>query len=467
MKNNRTLKTTLPLAWRTVALAMAALGWAGVGITAEHLPDPPPRLDLDVPPAVLADVPPPPPADQPESLAGLLARVLPRDPQVRTATALWQAAQQRRLQARSRLGPSLYLSATAGQGIETEFGRVIDRRTDRAEAGLRWNLYNSGNDRAELNASERDVAATEQDLRRAREDSSERLAETYVSLLYVQDQLPAAAERLSTVRQLVAQVQRQNEAGKASDADATQAAASLLDAEIVYEQLLADHASARAKLAAQAGTEVRNVLPVVLAAVPATALQTGVPGVVSAARLRANAARARVRPVPSLLAPRIDLEMRHRLSDRTLPVLTTEAQHNWQVTARWEFPVLGESIARRNEGQRRAEAAEADADRVAQSVQADLQALAARIAIAERAVAQLDRQLTQYDLLVRAGESQFEAGRRSVQQLIGLRDSRFNIAQRRAEQANRLLAARMRQLALTGNLLPALGLGQGSASASD
>ncbi|OGA99405.1 MAG: hypothetical protein A3E25_17730 [Burkholderiales bacterium RIFCSPHIGHO2_12_FULL_69_20] len=464
MSKKKTSKALRPLAWHAMALAVAALSWAAAGRAAEHLPEPPPRLDLGVPPAVLAEVPPPPPADQPESLAGLLARVLPRDAQVRTATALWQAAQQRRLQARSRLGPSLYLSATAGQGVETEFGRVIDRRTDRAEAGLRWNLYNSGNDQAELNASERDVAATEQDLRRAREDSSERLAETYVSLLYVQDQLPAAAERLSTVRRLVAQVQRQNEAGKASDADATQAAASLLDAEIVYEQLLADHASARAKLAAQAGTEVRNVQPVMLAAVPASALQAGVPGLVTAARLRAEAARARVRPVPALLAPRIDLEMRHRLSDRTLPVLTTESQHNWQVTARWEFPVLGESIARRNEGQRRAEAAEADADRVAQGVQADLQALAARIAIAERAVTQLDKQIAQYDLLVRAGESQFEAGRRSVQQLIGLRDSRFNIAQRRAEQANRLLAARMRQLALTGNLLPALGLGPGSSS---
>jgi hypothetical protein len=97
---------------------------------------------------------------------------------------------------------------------------------------------------------------------------------------------------------------------------------------------------------------------------------------------------------------------------------------------------------------------------VARTVQADLQALDARIDIAVRAMASLDRQLQQYDLLLRAGELQFDAGRRSLQQLISLRDSRYAIAQRRADQEHRLLASRMRQLALTGQLLAALGLGR-------
>ncbi|MES2719005.1 MAG: TolC family protein [Pseudomonadota bacterium] len=411
-------------------------------------------------PAVLPDVPAPPPADQAESLADLLARVLPREPQVRAALAQRQAADERRLQARSRLGPALYLQVVGGQGTDAEQLRgEFTRTTDRTEAGLRWNLYNNGNDRAELAGTERDVAAAEQELRRAREDSAERIAETYVELLHVQAQLGPAAERLTAVRKLAEQVRQQTEAGKASAADATQADASLLDADIAYEQLLADHASARAKLAAQVGTEVRKVQPVVLLPVAADSLKTGLPGMVAAAQLRAVAARDRVRPPVSLLAPRIDLEVRQRLSDRTTPVLTTETKSSWQITARWDFPVMGESIARRNEGMRRAEAAEAEAERVAQGVRADLQSLDARIAIAERSVAVLDRQLLQYEQLVRAGELQFDAGRRSLQQLIALRDSRYAIAQRRADQAHRLLAARMRQLALTGQLLPALGLG--------
>jgi outer membrane protein TolC len=443
------------------SLALALAAWLPAAIAQPDTAAHPPLLPWLIPaaPASPSDVPPPPAPDQAESLADLLARLLPHEPQVRAALALRQAADERRLQARSRLGPALYLQVNAGQGRETELGRAINRTTDRTEAGLRWNLYNSGNDGAELAGAERDVAAAEQELRRAREDTTERIAETYVELLHVQAQLGPAAERLTAVRRLAEQVRQQAEAGKASAADATQAEASLLDADIAYEQLLADHASARAKLAAQVGTEVRKVMPVVLAPVSAAALQAGQPGLVAAARLRAEAARERVRPPVSLLAPRIDLELRHRLSDRTNPVLTTEQKNNWQLTARWDFPVLGETVARRNEGMRRAEAAEAEAERVARGVQADLQALDARIAIAERSVLVLDRQLQQYDQLLRAGELQFDAGRRSLQQLIALRDSRYAIAQRRADQEHRLLAARMRQLALTGQLLGALGVG--------
>ncbi len=408
----------------------------------------------------------PPPATGSESLAALLARVLPRDPQVRVAQSLLQASQQRRLQARSRLGPSVYLSANEGGSSETEFGFPINRSTSRAEAGVRWNLYNAGNDMAELKGATRDIDAAEQDLRRAREEVAERIAETYADLLRLQTLMPHAGQRLDAVRKLVEQVRQQTAAGKASEADATQASASLLDAEIAHELISADLDAARKKLAAQVGGEVRDAealdLPAQWLAQAAPAGAAGLvdaSGTLAAARVRADAARERVRPVASLLAPRVDLEVRHQLHDRTLPSPTTLQKDVWQLTARWEFPVLGESAARRTEAQRRAEAAQAEAERVDQGVQIELQTLGPRIANTQRALAQLAQQATQYTSLVRAGELQFEAGRRSVTQLIQLRDGRFNVEQRRSEQAQRLLAAQLRLLSLQGRLLPALGLG--------
>ena len=458
----------LALRWPVFATLLAAVwGWAGVlpaaaqEVSAKHLVQP----ETGSAPAVLAPRVPPPPETQTESLPALLARVLARDPQVRVAASLLQATQERQLQARSRLGPNLTVMANQGRSIEVEFGRPIDRFTSRAEVGLRWNLYNGGNDLAEHGAASRDTEAAAQDLRRAREDSCERVAETYVELLRLQTLLPRAADRLTAVQRLAAQVGRQNEAGKASDADTAQAAASLLDAEIVAEQLRADHESARAKLVAQVGDDVRAVQPVLLLTLPGPqtdGASANNPGLVLAAQRRADAARARVRPTAGLLAPRIDLELRQQVSDRTMPALTTEQQRVWQLTARWDIPVMGEAAARRNETERRAEAAEAEAERVARGVSAELQALGPRILNAERAVAQLDRQIAQYGQLVRAGELQFEAGRRSVAQLIGLRESRYNAEQRRAEQAHRLLAAQLRQLALSGGLLAALGLGSGT-----
>ncbi len=400
-----------------------------------------------------------PPASPAESLQALLARVLGRDPQVRVAQLLMQATEERRLQARSRLGPSVGVTVTRGTSQEVEFGRALERRTDRAEAALRWNLYNYGNDVAELDGAARDVIAAAEDLRRAREEVVERIADPYAELLRIDGLLPRSADRLATVRRLVQQVLRQAALGKVSDADALQAQASLLDAEIAHEQTLSEHASARERLAALVGGDVPTVMPVLLPPAAAEAnLAQPHPGLVAAAKDRALAARLRVRPVLSLLAPRVDLDYRQQLSDRTTPQSTNEQRNGWSLTARWELPVGGENQARRAENERRAEAAEAEADRVLQNVLSELVALGPRIANAERAVGQIEGQIAQYTALVRAGELQFEAGRRSLSQLVQLHDSRFAAEQRRAEQAHRLFGARLRQLALSGALLPALGL---------
>ena len=458
------LAATVPLPAGAQAAGVVQAVGAGLSSGADALvqllqPSPPERL---APPST-----PPPPDAQAESLPALLARMLAAEPQVRVAQALLQATQERRLQARSRLGPSLGLNLSKGASNETEIiNGAVDRSTNRTEASLRWNLYNAGNDLAEFNGSSRDVDAAAQDVRRAREDTAERLAETYTDLLRLQTLLPFAQARLAAVQRLTDQLRQQNAAGRASDADALQAATSLLDAQILLDQLVSDEDSARQKLSGLAGGVVRAVMPVDLppVVVPSIAAD-GVPasanGLITAAQIRAESARLRVRPTTSLLAPRIDLELRKQLSDRTVPALTSQTQQVWLVTARWDIPVLGENNARRAEAERRAEAAEAEGDRVARGARAELQSLGPRIANAERSLLQIDQQLTQYTALVRAGEVQFEAGRRTVAQLISLRESRFSAEQRRVEQAHRLLGARLRLLALTGKLLPAMGLGTG------
>ncbi|MDT7837380.1 TolC family protein [Aquabacterium sp. OR-4] len=396
-----------------------------------------------------------------ESLGAMVARVLAQDPAVRVQGHLLQASDERRQQAGSRMWPTIGLSSSRGSANVSEeslFGSAtpFERRTDRTEATVRWNLYNYGNDGAELRGAARDLAAATEELRRAREETAERIAEVYADLLRVQQIVPRSAQRLAAVRRLVQQVGRQNEAGKVSDADLQQAQASLLDAEVVHEQWLADLSSARERLAAVTGSEMREAVPVQLPAAAAT-VEPG-NGQVNAARERAQAARERVRPVISLAAPKVDVEYRHRLSDRTTPASTTTERYGWTLSARWDIPVGGESMARRNEGERRAEAAAAEAERVQRAAMTELVTLPPRMAQATQAMAQIERQIEQYNTLVRAGELQFEAGRRTLPQLVQLHDSRFAAEQRRVEQSHRLLQARLRQLSLSGGLLPALNL---------
>ena len=403
----------------------------------------------------------------PESLAELLRRVLPTDPQVRSARSQLEVSGERRTQARSRLMPNVGVQATQGRSAEQEFGLPIDRRSQRAETTLRWNLYNSGNDAAELRATGIDETASEHDVRRAQEDTAQRVGEAYLEVLRLQSVLPSAANRLQAVQRLVEQTRRQADLGKMSDADAQQAEAALLDAEMAHEETIADHESARRKLARLIGAasvdELRPAVAVVLPT-PAAGARTDKwgdvpPGVLAAAQQRALAARERVRPQMSLLAPRIDLEVRKQLGDNTTPALTSTTKQSWQVTARWDFPVGGELQARRNEAERRAEAAEAEADRVSRNLQAELTTLGPQVAQAERALTLIVRQIEQYGTLVRAGELQFEAGRRTLAQLIALRDSRYNAEKRLAEQATRLQKARLSQLYYSGELLQMMGVG--------
>ena len=431
------------------------LGTPGAAANELHPPD----LPWPLPPA--PPLPMAPPAGQAESLPDLLARVLPRDPQVRVAQSLLAAAEERLVQARSRLGPTLSVTASKGHSRDQDFGQIIDRDTDRAEAAMRWNLYNFGNDAAELKGAHGDLQAGRESVRQAREEVAERVADAYTGVLRVQELLPRSVARLASVRRLVEQVQRQAELGKVSDADAQQAQASQLDAEIAHEQLLSDLDSARQRLTVLVGGDVRPVLPVTL---PDAALRAAadahapvLPAQVAVANARAEAARVRVRPLASLLAPRVDFEYRQRLSERTTPQVSTQQRDGWLVTARWEFPVLGENQARRAENERRAEAVQAEAERVLLGVQTERATLPARLATAQRAVAQLERQIEQYQSLLRAGELQYEAGRRSLTQLVQLHESLYTAEQRRAEQRARVLATQLRQLSLGGGLLAALG----------
>lgn len=407
---------------------------------------------------------------QTESLPDLLRRVLQHDPQVRAAQAAVNIATERRVQARSRLGPSVGLNAYRGRAAEVEFGASVDRRTDRAEAVLRWNLYNSGADLRESRAAEIEERAAEHELHRAAEDVAQRLAEAYLEALRLQELLTPSAERLASIEGLLQRVVQQQEAGKLSDADLQSARVSLLDARLLDQELSADHQAARRRLSALAGDDLAQGLgplqPLRLRAEQAGDAADSVPGAVSAARERALAAEQRVQPVTSLFSPRIDLELQKQLSERTTPSNTTENRQRWMVTARWDFPVGGELQSRRREGQARAQAARAEADRISLTVNAEKAAIAPKLDQAGRLQAQLAEQVSLHDSLVQAGELQHAAGRRSLAQLIQLRESRFFAQQRLAEHKAKSMRLRVASLALGGNLLEALGVPRAARASS-
>ena len=392
----------------------------------------------------------------------LLARAVPRDPQVIAAQAALATAEARYRQARSRLFPNAGLQATRGRSKDLDGALEVERRTHQVEASVRWNVYNGGADRAEMDAAERDMAGAAFDVQRARSEAAEKLAEAYFDVQRLDRSLRQSQERLQEITLLVRQVTRQAELGKSSEVDRELAQSSQLDAELVQDSLLTDRLSAQIKLDALAQEAVTQLADFAFAPLPARLLADADAGneQLRAVRERAAAAQLRVRSVAATLAPKIDLDVSHLLNNKTTPPPSTIQQHGWSVGVSWEFPLGGGSLAQRDESVSRATAAEAEVARAEQGTRADLASTPARIANAQRSLALLDDQERKMGFVVRGGAIQYEAGRRNLQQIIQTRDSYFTIQQRRIDQLHRLLLAQMRQYALAGQLLQVFGLAQ-------
>ncbi|NDY94018.1 TolC family protein [Ideonella livida] len=458
-----------PRRWPLAPLCLALLAGPALAEPAAAAPSAPPPA-ARVPPDTRA------PGPQQPGLPALLGRVLARDPQVLAQQALLTAAEARVDQTRSRRWPTLGLAAVRGGSDEVELTRPVDRSTRRTEASLRWNLYNGNADQVELAALQLEARAAALDLQRAREEVAQRLAEAALDLARLEGLIVASARRLQAVEALAQQARRQTELGRASEADGQQAEASLTDARIAHEAVQAERAAARLRLTTLAGEPLQAGVDYSpqhwLSAAPAPAGAGSPPpeadapteaerphAGLQALSLRAEAARARVRSRASLAAPRLDLDVTRRLSTHTDPTPSSEVQSSWQLALRWEMPLGGESLARQDETRARADAAQAELDRQTLAWRAELRALGPSLRHGELMLGLLTGQIERQARLVQAGELQFEAGRRGLQQLLQLRDSHHATEIRWADQWQKLQAARLKRLGLTGGWLPAVGLG--------
>lgn len=425
--------------WRRVLLAVLSIAW--VAAAAEPVP---------------------------LGLHDVLAAALARDPQVTNARAQSQIARAQHRQLRSRFWPSAGVSASYGRSTDVDPPTQVDRTTSRSEAFLRWNLFNGFADHTQLTAQQLELDAAEADLRRALDEACDRVGQAYFELLRQQQLAGHAGRRLVEVQALVGRVARQAELGKGSDADAQLAAASLIDARLALEAVQSDLAAAQVQVGVLMGSAAAlQVLPEPLPLPPALAeaslddwraLAQARNGQWLAAATRAEAARARIGPVPSDYLPRIDLDLRKRLSDRTAPATTSAQQRGWSVSLTYEVPLGGAPAARRDESRARAEAAEAELQRVADTVQAELGASRQQALQAAAAAPQLARQREHLDAVVRASELQYDAGRRSLMQLIEQRDRRFGVQQREVDNTWRQALAHLRLQLLGGGLAQALGV---------
>ena len=400
----------------------------------------------------------------------VLALVMARDPQLRSAREALNALIAQAGQAQSRLFPRIGLSTNYGRSQEVSQGALFNRSSNRSEAYLRWNLFNGLADRTQIDATDRERLAAIADLQRALDDACQRSIEAYFDWLRLFRQSERSALRVQQVSMLAARVQQQWAGGKVTEGDAQLAASSLIDAQFAHETIVADRESARAKIETLAGTRLGQPMPWALPADAAVAAGFELPlddalaearqgnGQWRAAEERAEAARLRLGFVPADYLPKLDLDLRRRLADHTAPAFDPSQRGSWTLQLTYEIPLGGEIAYKRDELRARAQTALADAARVGQNVRSDLATTRFRAQQARAALEPLQRQTGYLQDVVRTSELQYDAGRRSLLQLIQLRDQRFTAEQRSADNDYRLLSAQSQWLALSGALAQTLGI---------
>lgn len=399
----------------------------------------------------------------------VLSLVLSQDPQVRSAREALNVSAAELRQARSRLFPSAGVTTNVGRSDQTSLGQGYQQRNNRTEAFLRWNLFSGFNDANQISASDHERLAAVADLQRALDDACQRTLEAYFDWLRLQQQLDRAEQRVLEVTTLADRMQRQFAGGKVSEGDAQLAASALIDAQFARDTLLAERAIARAKVETLAGAPLGLPEPWGLPAVSSLdARDLALDEAVAQARLgngqwraaqeRAEAARIRIGRVAPDYLPKLDLDLRRSLNDRSNPPISPTTNHAWAVQLSYQIPLGGEIGARRDELSARSRIALAEIDRAEQAVRTELATARHRSAQAQASLESVALQVRYLQDVVRTSEMQFEAGRRSLLQLIQLRDQRFNAEQRSADNAYRMLTAQSQWLATSGALAIALGV---------
>ncbi|GHC78419.1 hypothetical protein GCM10007320_18710 [Pseudorhodoferax aquiterrae] len=402
------------------------------------------------------------------TLPRALEQALVRDAQVAGARAKAQAAQAQQRQADGRLWPSAGLRLTQGRSSDRDPPFVFERSTRRGEAFLRWNLFNGLEDQRQIAAQAFDAVAAEAELLQALDEACERIAVAYFSLLRHQHLAGLARQRLGEVERLAARVASQAALGKASEADAQLAEASRIDAQLALQGIEAEQQAARSRLAVLLGLREGAALQVADAPLPPVDAELEPRawadqaerqnGQWLAAAARVAGTRRRIAGIAPEYLPRLDLDLRRSLYDRTDPQPTTSQRHGWSVGLTWEVPLGGAPRARQDELRARAALAEAELQRVRDGVQADAGAARAQARQTASAAPQLTQQRQRWEQVVRASELQFDAGRRSLMQLIDQYDRRFGVQQRDIENTWQQAEAHLRLRRLAGDLAEWFGV---------
>jgi len=387
--------------------------------------------------------------------------VLARHPDAASAQALLEASEAVVRQSRSRFFPTLSVGWTRSNNEVEQLGQPIERDTRRSEAALSWNLFSGGADVYRLKSARNERDAASASLIDVQEQLALRVADAYADVLRLQ-RINAGGKALSqSLTFLKSQVQSRVEAGRISPADLTQVDVSIIESEDQVASLDAALAAALMRYEQLTGSAPADLVPPAFGTLDFSAagrLETtlGNNPSLRAARESIDARKADIGVARGALMPTVDVEVRRRLGATIEPVEVSDTVRSQQLAINLDVPLGGGSWYRVDEASARHRAAVADEASLREQLSIEVATQAAELERREATYEALTRRLGASRTLIDAYGEQFDAGRRSLTDVLSAHRGRFDAVLAHANSEFEHFRAQASLLALSGELRAAL-----------
>ena len=411
---------------------------------------------------------------QAQTLSAAVQQVIDSHPDVRSSAALLTATAERVRQAKSNFYPAIGMQAASNEAQDRQLGARLNRSTRNADAFLRWNLFRGLADYHSVRMAKRDTEAAREDLADAHERVALQVAASYLDVLRLRRRLAVAQAYVEQSERLVADVRKLVAAGKTPPSDIDQVDVGLIEGQWEVAQLRGELAGAEQGFMLLTGALPGELnepnLEVVMDSVTQDDLLSQV--LLTNPRILASQARAAARTeevgvAGGALFPRLDLELRKRLLSDIKPDPVIESRESAQVSLNYEMPLGGGSFSAKREAQARMAAALADLDGAILEAQTSGTQLWNVWREARQIAATLARRAQASDKVVSAYDQQFNAGRRSLQDLIVIRDESRRALADVIDNGNAQMLGAAQILALMGRLRESLHVGSVPAGISE
>jgi TolC family type I secretion outer membrane protein len=358
-------------------------------------------------------------------LPDVVKQVLEAHPDIQSASALLDASAERIRQSRSEFLPSVGLAYEKSSVSEEASAVSTDRETGRLDATLKWNLFNGLADRHGVEAAEASNRASAADLEATREELALRVAESYLEVLKNQQTLQISAAHIQQLQKLVETVTTRAELGRISRVNIHQATTRLVQAQNRHFQLRAALSGGKLgfrQLTGQDATDLK--LPELETDFSTQQIESLYQQAMAnnprlqAEKQRAKSRKADVGVAAAGLMPTVDLELRKRLFSDVSPDSSVDMDTSTRFMINYEIPLGGATFSRKREAIKRQYAATARIESVERDIKSSIGALYRQL-LEERNIAPyLERNVTAAQEVVKAYHLQFNAGKRTLLDLL-------------------------------------------------